>query len=157
MTNLLQDINNETQLIKEFEETLGIPREEFPEELLAEISGAAMAIAGEREWMSDLAQQQTAQRSYAGAAPREIPSGEDEVQPKTGDFVKVGNDLLKVRGVEQKFGQAFVMFDQPGAKPVPLNRLTLDRTISGRQVFGTTGGIGPGAGPQTRDQFGRVR
>lgn len=147
--NLLQGINEETKLVRELEESLGIPKEEFPEELLAEIRGSAvyggdpmagmsrqeLRGTGVRDWVSDASQQQAAKPAYGGGGPaRDLPA-QQQADPKPGDFVKVGDELMKVARVEQMYGNAFVFFDQPGAKPVMINHLQFDKEISGRQVF----------------------
>ena len=152
----IQDINEETRIIKEFEEALGIPKEEFPEELLNEIRPSGvyggdplagmtrreLRGAGEQEWKRDLAQHPTAQQTYPGAAPRDLPSQKARANPNVGDFVKVGNELLKVARVEQMYGNSFVFFDQPGSKPVmvpTVRRLSSGTVITESTIPGLSG------------------
>lgn len=143
--NLFQEINEQSKLLKELCDSLGMKKEDIPQEILDEIWGgpraaaafdddnAPRARAAERDWVSDLAQQQAKKKEYApqSGGPREMPQ---QQMPQVGDFVKVGNQLVKVSDVKEQFGNMFV-YHTPGQKPIMVDHLKLDKEVGGKRIF----------------------
>lgn len=147
--DLIQEINEQTNALRELCDNLGVNREDIPQELLDEIWGgprsatefdnesAAQARAGRNEWVRDLAQQQAKQQEYRPSpTARPVPPQES---PRVGDFVKVGNQLKKIFKVGEAFGNYFA-YHTPGEKGVMFQNLKLDRQVGGKRIFVPTQG-----------------
>ena len=156
MDSIFKEINERTKAIQELEEALGMKKEDIPQEILDEIFGAtpfddadrdktqAGGRSAEADWVSDLKGQQAAQTSYHGreGGPRPLPAAPPGDSPQAGDFVKVGNQMLKVREVKDQFGETFVYFEHTGEGPPPkaimANHLKLDKEVAGKKVYTAT-------------------
>lgn len=140
-SKLFKEINEQSKLLKDLCEHLNMKKEDIPQELLDEIltemdyEGQAKARAGELDWISDLKGQEPAQTSYRGreGGPRELPKAPTE-SPRVGDFIKLGNNLVKISDVKDQFGNMFA-YHTPGQKPVMVDHLKLDKEVGGKRIY----------------------
>lgn len=142
--NLFQEINEQSKILKDLCETLGVKKEDIPQELLDEIFGvspepegisAARGRSQDTAYASDLSQQQSRQKEYTPrAAPRDVPPGTEPVTPQMGDFIKIGNGFAKVKKVFDQFNNTFVLHTG-GDKPIMASNLKLDKEVGGKRIF----------------------
>ncbi len=151
--SLLIDINAEIKLKEDFAEWLGVSFENIPEEILAEAGfagrtlgmplnnpggplSAAKGRSQEMDWVQGLKGDQerdkpSTYRDPLTAQPEMADRGED---PKSGDFIVVDGQPMKIKDVKQMYGNNFA-YVQGMQKPVMVDNLELAKRVGKVNVF----------------------